>query len=222
MTKAFQICYRVQSEPKQIINYSDSDFTLDKDDRRSVSDFIFKFAGGPVFQISHKQKSVMTSIAEAELMALVPAIKHAIWLSKFLNKIGRLKFIRANGQIIVINKDNQAAIKMVNNNQITKRLKQVNISYHFIRERFKNQDIKIYYYYIDKMTADRYIKGLIEAKFNSFIKLFNLRVFKKETAFRVKSIISYLPSFLKSVRHTLFLVSNIFKMLQTLFLLSAL
>ena len=97
-------------------------------------------------------------------MALVLAIKHAIWLSKFLNKIGRSKFIRANGQTVIINKNNQAAIKMINNNQITKRLKYININYHFIRERFKNQDIKIYYCHINRMAADGYIKGLIMAK----------------------------------------------------------
>ena len=48
MIKAFRICYRVRLKLKQIIGYSDSDFTLDKDDRRSVSGFIFKFAGGPI------------------------------------------------------------------------------------------------------------------------------------------------------------------------------
>jgi hypothetical protein len=57
---------------------------------------------------------------KVELMALVLAIKHTIWLSKFLNEISRSKFIRTNDQIIVINKDNQVAIKMINNNQITK------------------------------------------------------------------------------------------------------
>jgi hypothetical protein len=46
--KAFQICYKAQLKPKQIISYLDSDFTADKNNRRSVSSFIFKFAGGPI------------------------------------------------------------------------------------------------------------------------------------------------------------------------------
>jgi hypothetical protein len=71
-------------------------------------------------------------MAEAELMALVLATKHAIWLSKFLNEIGRSKFIGTNDQTIVMNKDNQAAIKMINNNQITERSKHIDIGCHFI------------------------------------------------------------------------------------------
>jgi hypothetical protein len=46
--KAFRICYKAQLKPKQIISYSDSDFAADKNDRQSVSSFIFKFTGGPI------------------------------------------------------------------------------------------------------------------------------------------------------------------------------
>ena len=60
------------------MGYSNADFAADKDDRRSVSGFVFKFASGPISWASCKQKSVTISIAEAELMALVPATKHAI------------------------------------------------------------------------------------------------------------------------------------------------
>jgi hypothetical protein len=80
---------------------------------------------------------------------------------------------------------------MINNNQIIKRLKHVNINYHFMRERFKNQNIKIRYYHTDKITADGCTKNLIKVKFNFFIKLLNLRVFKKEIIYRVKFIAFY-------------------------------
>lgn len=208
-TKAFRICYRAQSRPEQIIGYSDSDFASDKDDRRSVSGFIFKFAGGPISWASRKQKSVTTSIAEVELMALILATKHAIWLSKFLNEIGRSKFIRTNGRTIVMNKDNQAAIKMVSNNQITERSKHINIGCHFIRERSENQDIKIHYCHTDKMAADGCIKGLLSAKFDTFLRLLSLKVFKGEAAYRVQSIISRFPFTLRSDRHLLPPANNI-------------
>jgi hypothetical protein len=81
---------------------------------------------------------------------------------------------------MIINKNNQVAIKMINNNQITKRSKHININCYFIHKRFKNQDIKIRYYYINKMVANNYIKSLIIIKFNIFIKLLNLCVFKEE------------------------------------------
>ena len=60
------------------------------------------------------------------------------------------------------------------------------------------------------MTANKYIKSLIIAKFNYFIKLFGFYVFKKETIYRVKSTASYLFSFLRLAYYPLFLVDSIF------------
>jgi hypothetical protein len=144
---------------------------------------VFKFAGGPISWASRKQKSVTTSTAEAELMALVPATKHAIWLSKFLNEIGRPQFIGTDSRTVVINEDNQAAIKMVNNNQITERSKHIDIGCHFLRGRFENQDINLRYCHTDKMAADGCIKGLAKAKFGTFLNLLGLKVIKEESAY---------------------------------------
>ena len=116
-------------------------------------------------------------------MILVPTIKYAIQLSKFLNEIGRPQFIGADNQTVIINKDNQAAIKIVNNNQITERSKHVDIGYYFVRERFKNQDIDLRYCHTDKMAADGCTNGLVKAKFSTFLKLLDLKVIKKESAY---------------------------------------
>ena len=70
------------------------------------------------------------------------------------------------------------------------------------------------------MTINGYIKGLIIAKFNSFIKLFGFRVFKKETVYRVKYKAFYLSSFLRLGRHLLFLADSIFKIPRSLSLLN--
>ena len=135
-------------------------------------------------------------------MTLVSATKHAIQLSKFLNEIGRPQFIRANNRTIVINEDNQAAIKIANNNQITKRSKHVDISCHFIRERFKNQDIDLCYCHTDKMAADGCTKGLAKAKFSTFLKLLDLKVIKEESAYNaVASWASGIPPLGLTSRH---------------------
>ena len=116
-------------------------------------------------------------------MTLVSATKHAIQLSKFLNEIGRPQFIGADNRTVVINEDNQAAIKIANNNQITEQSKHVNISCYFVRERFKNQDIDLRYCHTDKMAADGCIKSLAKAKFSTFLKLLDLKVIKEESAY---------------------------------------
>ena len=66
---------------------------------------------------------------------------------------------------MTINKDNQAIIKIVANNQITKRSKHIDISCHFIREHATNQDIQIQYCHTDEMVADDCTKGLAKVKF---------------------------------------------------------
>jgi hypothetical protein len=119
-----------------------------------------------------------------------------------------------------MNEDNQAAIKIVSNNQITKRSKHVNIGCHFIRERFKNQDIEIHYCHTDKMAVDRYMKGLARAKFDSFLKLLGLRVLKEETAYKVEPM-PRSPSSLGQPRHPLFSANSILGIPRTLSLLSA-
>ena len=143
-------------------------------------------------------------------MALVLTTKHAIWLSKFLNEIGRPQFIRADDRTVVINKDNQAAIKMVNNNQIIERSKHVDISCYFIRERFKNQDIDLRYCYTDKMAADGCIKGLTKAKFDTFLTLLGLKVIKKESAYNaIASQASGIPPLRLNSRYPPFRASRL-------------
>ena len=82
-----------------------------------------------------------------------------------------------------MNKDNQAAIKMVKNNQITERSKHVNIGCHFVRECAENQNIKLRYYHTDKMTVDGYTKRLSRDKFQSFVELLGMRTYNSEAAF---------------------------------------
>jgi hypothetical protein len=108
-----------------------------------------------------------------------------------------------------MNEDNQVAIKMINNNQITKRSKHIDISCHFVRERFENQDIKIRYYHIDKIAAGGCTKGLAVTKFNTFIKLLSLRVLKEEFEYQVKASALQSSSSLGSTRRPLFPASSI-------------
>lgn len=60
--------------PDQIIGFSDADFAMDKDDRKSQTGYVFLINNGTVSWTSQKQPSVALSTMEAEYMSLSDAI----------------------------------------------------------------------------------------------------------------------------------------------------
>lgn len=173
-TMHYRICYSGNSD-QCIIEYCDADFASDKEDRRSVSRYVFKLAGDSISWSSRKQKCVTTSTVEAELMALGPAVKHGIWLSNFVAELKRSYLIGPKQHGLRIYEDNTAAIKMINNYQIIERFKHIDVNLRFLRECTSNGAIHIEYCSTDKMTADECIKGLPAFKHRLFIEMLGLQ-----------------------------------------------
>jgi len=59
-----------------------------KDTRCPTKGNIFLVVGGPISWESKKQETVALSTVEAEYMAFPQAITQALWISKYLRKIG--------------------------------------------------------------------------------------------------------------------------------------
>ena len=68
--------------------YTDADTTGDLDGRKSVSRYLFTFAGGAVSWQSRLQKCVALSTTEAEYIAATEAGKEIFWLKGFLQELG--------------------------------------------------------------------------------------------------------------------------------------
>ena len=68
------------------IGYTDSDFQLDIDSRKSTSGYVFTFGGGAISWRSVKQSSIANSTMEAEYIAVSEATKEVVWLKNFLYK----------------------------------------------------------------------------------------------------------------------------------------
>jgi hypothetical protein len=60
----------------QVIGYSDTDYTNNKYNRKSVSDMVFILNSGPISWRSKKQKSVSTLTTKAEYISLSNTAKH--------------------------------------------------------------------------------------------------------------------------------------------------
>lgn len=144
------------------------------------------FAGGPISWASKKQKSVATSTTDAEYMALSECSRQAMWLSHLFTELGFPSYaMNASQQVnlmtpdteqtlVELKGDNQASIRLVKNNQISGRLKHIDIAYHYIRDLQNQGLINVSYISTNDMTADGLTKPLAKIKFEQFLTLLGM------------------------------------------------
>ncbi|XP_070015929.1 secreted RxLR effector protein 161-like [Nicotiana sylvestris] len=77
-----------QEDNQSVVGYCDSDFAGDLDKRRSTTGYVFTFAKAPVSWKFTLQSTVVLSTTEAEYMAIIEAVKEAIWLQGLLKELG--------------------------------------------------------------------------------------------------------------------------------------
>ncbi|XP_074342225.1 secreted RxLR effector protein 161-like [Apium graveolens] len=81
-TKEYMLVYG--SSDLLPLGYTDSDFQIDKDKRKSTSGCVFTLGGGALIWRSVKQKCIADSTMEVEYVAASEAAKEAIWFRNFL------------------------------------------------------------------------------------------------------------------------------------------
>ncbi|KAH9650285.1 hypothetical protein KPL70_026315 [Citrus sinensis] len=83
----FSLLYSFSNDYK-LVGYSESDWGGDVDDRKSTTRFVF-FMGDTAFTwMSKKQPIVTLSTCEAEYVAAISSVCHAIWLRNLLKELG--------------------------------------------------------------------------------------------------------------------------------------
>ena len=83
------ISFSGNNHPLSLTAYSDADFAINLDDRKSRSGFIFFVNHGPVFWASRKQASCASSTTEAEYLAASSTTKEIIWHRCLLTSLGK-------------------------------------------------------------------------------------------------------------------------------------
>ena len=146
-----------------LIGYSDADWGENRDNRRSTTSYVFLMADAAITWASRMQKTVARSSTEAEYMALSEACSEIAWLTALQKEIG----YGSNGPVPLV-ADNQGGIFLAVNPAHDRRLKHVDIRYHFIREYVKEGHVNIVYVATDKMIADTLTKPLGTTKFEGF------------------------------------------------------
>ncbi|KAE8226259.1 hypothetical protein CF319_g1123 [Tilletia indica] len=143
----------------EVEGYVDADWAADRDDRRSMSGFVFTMAGGAVSWGSRKQGAVALSTAEAEYVAAGVAGREALLLSGALAAAGK------DMGTITVHCDNQAAIQLVKNpGSHHDRSKHIDIVHHWIRDKSQEGAFAFQYIPTDLNPADAFTKALGQIK----------------------------------------------------------
>lgn len=138
-----------------LIGYSDADWGGDLINRKSTSAFVFFFGNCTVSWQSRLQPTVALSTVEAEYLALTSATQEAIWLRSLLQECGLTMNMPTT-----IWSDNNGAIQLTYNPTHHKRTKHIEIRFHFIREKVKNDQIVIDHIQTSEMIADPLTKNV--------------------------------------------------------------
>jgi len=142
--------------------YADSDWASDSATRRSTTGYLINLASGVFSWNTRAQKTIALSSTEAEYMALSDTSRQILWMRSLLEEIGySIKAIPLNG-------DNQGAIFMASNPVQEKRIKHIDIRYHFIHQVVSDGKVVLYYIEGDKNPADMFTKNLGHLKFLQF------------------------------------------------------
>ena len=150
------------SDAKGLIGYSDSDHAADPMKRRSVTGYIIKLADVVVSWTSHAQKTIATSSTEAEYMALSDCSRQIMWIKHMFKELGI-----PIGKVPICS-DNNGAIFIGSNPIQERRIKHIDVRYHYIRECVENGDVEILRVDTEDNTADMFTKPLGHVKFVRF------------------------------------------------------
>jgi hypothetical protein len=129
--------------------YCDADWGKNKEDRRSTTGYCIYINENLVSWNTKKQTTVALSTAEAELMSVCECVKEVKWIQQLLTEMNMKVRIP-----IIVYEDNQATIKISENDTHHDRTKHIDIKYHFIRDDIKNKLIKLEWVTTDEQVAD--------------------------------------------------------------------
>ena len=140
--------------------FVDASYGTHHDGTSRTGIFIF-MAGACICGWTHRQKLIVISSTEAEIVAFSEGNRHIIWVRRWLRACG---FDTTDAT--VVHQDNQACITLMNGEGSPKnRTKHMDIRYFFVREHIKSGDIRLVYTPTKEMIADLLTKPVTGSLF---------------------------------------------------------
>ena len=131
-------------------------------DGKGVTGVVIKVGGATVYCQSSKQKLVVRSSTEAELVAIDDAMGQILWTRNVLEAQGYSQ----DQQPAILYQDNQSTMWMANNGRSNKkRTKHINQRYYFITDQVTRGTVKIVYKSTKDMIADLLTKPIQGSRF---------------------------------------------------------
>ena len=151
---------------------SDAAFADDLATRYSTEGYLFKLFNGPIDQRSTKQKTVITSSTETELLALSHTTKNIIWWKRFFSSIKQLGLNKHFA--ILCNNTQTIRLITAETPQVNTKLKYIDIQRHWLRQEVANSVLQIQQVPTTEMPTDGLTKVLPKQRFDIFVKQLGL------------------------------------------------
>nr|GEY70680.1 hypothetical protein [Tanacetum cinerariifolium] len=143
--------------------YTDAGNLTDADDLKSQTRYVLVLNGGVVDWKSTKQSIFVASSTEAEYIAAYDASKEAIWVGKFIFRLGVIPIIE---EPINMYCDNTGAISITNESRITKGARHLHAKVRYLRKVIEHGDIKLEKVHTYDNLADPFTKELAFPKYS--------------------------------------------------------
>jgi hypothetical protein len=134
--------------------WTDASWASNAEDRRSIGGYAIYINGNLIHWQSKQQKCTAQSSAESELIAASELARELIGLRNLLTELG---FEVASPTIYI---DNQATIKIANNQGKSTRVKHIDVKHQFLCERMAEQAFHLVYCPTEFNRADIFTKPL--------------------------------------------------------------
>jgi len=151
------------------VTHSDADLGGNVDNSRSTAGFVISVGGGAVLWSSRLQRYTALSSTESEYTTASATGCEIIWMREFLDEIGY--DVSAPSTLFV---DNNSAVLIAKNPEHQSTMKHVNRSYHWIREKVADGEIKVQHVAGTDNPADIFTKPLGHVKFARFREMLGL------------------------------------------------
>jgi hypothetical protein len=115
---------------------------------------------------SRQQSTVALSSTESEYMALSDCLKEVLYHRSLLSFI----FPGYADERSVMFEDNEGCIKLALNNASTKRLKHIDVRYHFVQEHVEGGRVELMYIPTNDQLADCLTKNVCSAILSRLVK----------------------------------------------------
>ena len=153
-----------------LVEYLNSDWKVNLQDRKSMTEFLIKIADRSVFWCSTKQTEISLFSTETEYIAAFKTVKNIITIHDILVELDVILMNFAFSLLI----DNMGSIAVSESEKITWNARHVNICYHHIRNLIQNDTIKILHIFSRNMMMNELMKTLSIIKFKEFHDLIKL------------------------------------------------